>query len=244
MSSDTSENPTGSPAARRRLWIGLAVLGAVLFIALIVILVWRAGGGSPGAGPVTSPATTTAPPFTPEPTDPATRPPDTPTATPTPPGQNAAPGVPRPASCEELYSPDMVDALSGLALNPEWSQDPDAGVSHGTDDTELRAVIDSVDHLTCVWGSPYGGSDTGIITTLAWVTPEQSAAVAERLAATGLECFAQSGGLRCVIQTNTLDGAFGESHFLRNGIWLATKYTNAGPLGYTQDIVNNLWATV
>lgn len=249
MSPDTSENPIGSPTARRRLYIGLAVLGLVLSIVLIVVLAVQVGGGAPVAAPPTSTVSATAPPATsapatPEPSDPATRPPDTPTPTSTPPGQDAAPGVPRPSSCDELYSPVMVQALSGLALNPEWSQDPEAGVSHGTDDTALRAVIDSADHLTCVWGSPYGGSDTGIITTLAWVTPQQSAAVEDRLVATGLKCFAQSDGVRCVIQTNTLDGAFGESHFLRDGIWLATKYTNAGPLGYTQDMVNNLWATV
>ena len=41
-----------------------------------------------------------------------------------------------------------------------------------------------------------------------------------------------------------MDGAYGVSHFLRAGIWLATKYTNAGPLGYTQDIIDNLWMGV
>ncbi|WP_146068123.1 hypothetical protein [Cryobacterium sp. M96] len=138
----------------------------------------------------------------------------------------------------------MVEALGDLTLNPVWSQDPDAGVSHGTDNAELRVQIDALDHLTCVWASPYGGSDTGIITTVVWVTPEQSAAVEARLVANGLECFTQSEGRRCVIQTNTADGAFGESHFLRGGIRLATKYTNAGPLGYTQNIIENLWMGV
>lgn len=253
MSPDASENPTGNtpqplqapgpPTARRGLWIALAVLGAVLSLALIVTLSWQAGGGAPVTAPATSMDANpdeSAPPAPSGPTTPA----QNPTPTPTQPGQGAAPGTPRPSSCEQLYSAAMVEALGGLALNPEWSTDPDADVSHGTDDPELRALIDSLDHLTCVWGNPYGGSETGIVTNLSWVTPEQSVAVEAGLAAAGLECTDQSGGVRCDIQTTTSEGAFGESHFLRDGIWLATKYTNAGPLGYTQDIINSLWVAV
>ncbi|TFC66612.1 hypothetical protein [Cryobacterium sp. TMT2-4] len=95
----------------------------------------------------------------------------------------------------------MGEALGDLTLNPVWSQDPDAGVSHGTDNAELRVQIDALDHLTCVWASPYGGSDTGIITTVVWVTLEQTVAVEARLVANGLECFTQSEGRRCIIRT-------------------------------------------
>ena len=93
----------------------------------------------------------------------------------------------------------MVQALGDLTLNPAWSQDSDSGVSHGTDDAELRAQIDSLGHLTCVWASPYGGSDSGIITNVAWVPSEESAAVEAELFANGLECFGQSEGRRCII---------------------------------------------
>lgn len=135
-------------------------------------------------------------------------------------------------------------AFDNLVLNPDWNQDPDSSVSHGTDDGELRTLIDTLDHLTCVWGSPYGKSETGIITNVVWVNPEQNAAVEARLVANGVECFDQSEGHRFVIQANSVDGAYGESHVLRGGVWLATKSTNASPLGYTQDIIDNLWVGV
>ena len=256
-----NENATGPPpttpgpqAARRRALIALAVLGAALIIALVLVLAWRGGDGFPGAGETAATGTVSpAPTDTPDATEsPATgAPTEAPTATPTPipeptpaPTATAAPGVPRPTSCTQLYSPAMVSALGDLVLNPAWTQEPDSGVAHGTDDAELRSVIDTLDHLTCVWASPYGGSDTGIVTNVIWVAPEQSAAVEARLVADGMECFDQSDGRRCVIHTSTPEGAFGESHFLRNGIWLATKYTNAGPLGYTQNIIDHLWVGV
>ena len=200
---------SGSPPTRRSLWIGLVVLGSTLIVAVVVALVWWGGQGFPGVRGTTGTSTpsTTA---TPETTGPPVTSAPTASASPTPaptqsataaPGQTAAPGVPRPTSCTQLYSPDMVQALGDLTLNPAWSQDSDSGVSHGTDDAELRAQIDSLGHLTCVWASPYRGSDTGIITTVVWVTPEQTVAVEARLVANGLECFTQSEGRRCVIQT-------------------------------------------
>ncbi|TFC35454.1 hypothetical protein [Cryobacterium sp. TMT2-42-4] len=188
------EPPTsGRPPAGRRAWIGLVVLGAALLVILVVAVVWRDGEGFPGAGETTgtgtvTPAPTNAPTATGSPTT-TTTPPATLKPTQSEPGQTAAPGVPRSTACTQLYSPAMVEALGDLTLYPFWNQDPDAGVSHGTDDAELRVQIDALDHLTCVWASPYGGSDTGIITTVVWVIREESAAVEARLVANGLECF-------------------------------------------------------
>jgi hypothetical protein len=210
----------------------LAAVGSLLPIALLVVLVVQPhGGGATGPGELGSSAAPTA-----SPASVAMEPVPTPTPTPTP-----TPDGPHPSSCDQLYRPAMVQALGDLELNPAWARAPDAGVSHGTDDPALRALIDDADHLTCVWASPYGGSGSGLITNLVWVTPEQSAAVEARLAADGLSCAAEAGGRRCVIETIDDEGTFGESHFLRDGIWLATKYTNAGPDGYTQDIVAQVW---
>ena len=159
------EPPTsGRPAAGRRAWTGLAVLGAALLVILVVAVVWRSGEGFPGPGETTgtatvTPAPTNAPTATGSPT--TTTPPVTLKPTQSTPGQTAAPGVPRPTACTQLHSPAMVEALGDLTLNPVWSQDPDAGVSHGTDDAELRVQIDALDHLTCVWASPYGDPTPG-----------------------------------------------------------------------------------
>lgn len=37
------------------------------------------------------------------------------------------------------------------------------------------------------------------------------------------------------------NGTVGESHFLREGVWLATWWLNIAPDGYTHDIVAALW---
>ncbi len=57
-----------------------------------------------------------------------------------------------------------------------------------------------------------------------------------------MTCYDELGGLRCVTETTGDGGVVGESHFVRDGIWLATRYVNSGPDGYTHDIVANLWA--
>ena len=34
---------------------------------------------------------------------------------------------------------------------------------------------------------------------------------------------------------------WGESHFIRDGIWIATKWVNASPDGYTHDMVTTIF---
>lgn len=61
--------------------------------------------------------------------------------------------------------------------------------------------------------------------------------------AVGYSCFDELEGTRCVTETEpTPDGQSGESHFFRDGIWIATLWINAGPDGYTHDIVAALFA--
>jgi len=180
--------------------------------------------------------------------DPDARPVPTETPSPLPvaaPTAAVAPGTPKPASCDRIYSPAMMAAFGDLVLNPSWTTAPGAQVTDGTDDPELLAVIKADEHLSCRWVSPAGPSGSGVVTNVVWVTPEQSAAVQARLGALGFECYEELNGLRCITETTSDAGGStevsGQSHFLRDGIWLATRYVNAGPDGYTHDMVNTIW---
>ncbi len=219
---------SASAMARRRMWVLLGAVGSLLVVALVVsLIVWRGGAGTPDA------------------TETAGRP--QPHSSPAPLAVTAAPAPapdgPRPSTCDQLYSPEMVTAFGDMVLNPAWAEADDSEVRYGSDDTELISVIGaSTGTLTCVWGNETGGSDSGLTTNVVFVTPEQNANVQARLVAQGLNCYEELGGMRCLVETSGEGGVTGESHFLRDGIWLATRYVNAGPDGYTHDIIANVWA--
>jgi hypothetical protein len=223
-------SPTGA-RSRRPLWFGLGALGVVLVVALIVVLVvWRGGAATPSADDSAASA----------------RP--TPTASAGPqPVESPAPanpmGGPSPASCEEIYSPAMLETFSGThTLNPAWTETAEPGTRIGTLDPELTGFVEAAPHLSCVWADPVGGSGSGLVTNVVFVTEEQTVATQERLEAVAQNCYEELGGLRCVMQSATdSDGTAGESHFLRDGIWLATSYVNAGPDGYTHDLIATIW---
>ena len=223
-------SPTGSPS-RRPLWFSLGAVAVLLVVALVVVLVvWRGGAATPssddtGTGDRPTP-TSTAEPIVVS------------SAVPDP-----AAG-PRPASCDEIYSPDMMATFAEThSLNPAWTETAEASTRIGTLDPELSTLIEDADHLSCVWADPEGGSGSGLVTNVVFVTAEQSEAARVRLADMGQTCYEELGGLRCVIENDTDgDGVAGESHFLRDGIWLATSFVNAGPDGYTHDMVATIWA--
>ncbi|QYF72708.1 hypothetical protein [Cryobacterium sp. PAMC25264] len=223
--------PTGSPS-RRPLWFALGAVGALLVVVLIVVLVvWRGGAGTPGgnAAEETRPTPTTSA----EPLAVAS-------ATPTP----STPAGPHPTTCESIYSPAMLTKFSETrTLNPAWTQAADLPPRYGTTDAQLTTVIEGDEHLTCAWAAEGGGSDSGLTTNVVFVTAAQSEAVHQRLNALGQNCYEEAGGIRCVIETaKDADGFAGESHFLRDGIWLATHYVSTGPDGYTLDMVSTIWA--
>ncbi|MFO7691349.1 MAG: hypothetical protein R6W83_12500 [Cryobacterium sp.] len=233
---------------RRRLRLSLIIGVLALALAAMALIVWSL---SPGSGPTpvstgtaaSSPSETPtsvpgSPTPTPTPTPTATA---TPTASPTPTGGAEVAAVPQPTNCEQLYSAAMVENFSELALNPAWTQVPGVDVRSGSDDAELRQLIDANERLTCLWVSPAGPSGTGLTTQVVAVSAPVSAAAQSRMTALGMDCFAEASGQRCITSTTSDDGAFGESHFLRNGIWIATQWSNIAPVGYTADIVDNLW---
>jgi len=223
--------PTGSPS-RRPLWFALGAVGVLLVVALIVVLVvWRGGAGTPGgsAAEESRPTPTTSA----EPLAVAS-------ATPSP----STPAGPHPTTCDAIYSPTMLATLTQTgALNPDWTESDSSGVLFGTSDAELSSLIDGAEHLTCVWADPNGGSGSGLTSNVVFVSAEQSETAHQRLLALGENCYEELGGIRCVVETaQGEEGIAGESHFLRDGIWLATRYVNAGPDGYTLDMVGTIWA--
>jgi hypothetical protein len=201
-------------------------------VALIVVLVvWRGGAGTPGgsAAEESRPTPTTSA----EPLAVAS-------ATPSP----STPAGPHPTTCDAIYSPTMLATLTQTgALNPDWTESDSSGVLFGTSDAELSSLIDGAEHLTCVWADPNGGSGSGLTSNVVFVSAEQSETAHQRLLALGENCYEELGGIRCVVETaQGEEGIAGESHFLRDGIWLATRYVNAGPDGYTLDMVGTIWA--
>jgi hypothetical protein len=213
------------------MWVLLGAVGSLLVIALVVVLiVWRGGAGVPEAEAAARPQPSSSPA------------PLAVTPSPQPAAEQAA-NVPHPSQCEQLYSPAMVAAFGDVALNPAWVAEEDSGVNRGSADPELVTLIDAAgEKLTCVWANAGGASGVGLTTELVWVTSEQSAAVLSRLSAAGMNCYEELGGMRCIVEGEDDGGVFGESHFVRDGIWLATHYFNAGPDGYTHDIIANVWS--
>ncbi|WEO76794.1 hypothetical protein BJQ94_15750 [Cryobacterium sp. SO2] len=218
--------PTITPG---REW-ALLILGGIVTVLVLVAAAWVLFTPRAANTPEAEPAARPVPTATPEPT------------AVTAPTAAVAPGTPKPASCTDIYSPEMEDAFGDLVLNPEWTTEPGADVRDGADDPDLLKIIASSEHLSCRWVSPDGASGSGVFTSLVWVTEEQAAAVETRLRALGFECYEELEGLRCITETSSDTDTAGQSHFLRGGIWLATQYVNAGPDGYTHDMINTIWA--
>jgi hypothetical protein len=206
--------------------------GLALVILVVVLVVWRGGAAVPQTGASTarplssmSPAPVLLVPATPIPTV-----------------TDAAPAGPKhPSSCADIYTTDWASTLAPLVLNPAWAKDPASGVHNGTDDAGLATVLEAAAAVTCMWGNASGGGDVGLTTNVAVLTEPQQADVTARMNGLGYSCFAELKGLRCVTETTADAGSWGESHFLREGLWLATKWVNASPEGYTHDIVNTLF---
>jgi hypothetical protein len=228
----------------------IGVLAVLLMGALIAISVlWVRGLTSAAARdgrPVTPVAASTVQPTATEPGSPGAAPADsTPAAQGAPSAVvGAAPSGQLPGSCDQLYSTAMIDTLTAgnLAVNPPRLNDPDVNVTFGPADQQLRTVIDANQSLQCIWVTPDGGSGIGIGTTVVLVDPAEHDQVAERLRSLGFTCVDERDGLRCETETSNAEGTFGESHFLRDDLWVSTQYGDVPlPAGYTLDIINSLW---
>lgn len=147
-----------------------------------------------------------------------------------------------PAECARIYTADWSAQLGPeLILNPSWAEDPASGVRYGTDDGGLVTVLEATTKLTCIWGDEATAIGGMITTNLAMLTPEQQESTLAHMAEIADSCYEELGGTRCISEVEHEGKNWGESHFVREGVWVATKWIYVAPDGYTHDIVNTLW---
>lgn len=145
-----------------------------------------------------------------------------------------------PASCELIYSPEMLASLN--AANPPLN---DPGVTMLS--TENAALLDIIEGgattLRCSWGKP---SQQGLATNVTAIDSEQADAVVAALTEAGFGCEPLGDGTVCRIEQRGVsldDQEFvrGETHYVGAGGLVTTAWLNFTPDGYTEDIVATLW---
>lgn len=195
-------------------------------LALVVLSTFALAGCT--AAPAPTPTSTGDP--TPEITTLGASPSTSETPSPEPPAD-----ISIPASCEDIYSAEMLSLLQ--AGNPPLN---DPGVT--MDSTEvpeaLEVLASGAQTLRCSWGLP---SSYGLATNVTIVAPDQIDAVRNALDAAGFACGDLAGGTVCRIEQTEEENSFGESHYFRANGWVSTRWINFGPQGYTEDVVATLW---
>ncbi|GAA1060419.1 hypothetical protein [Agromyces bracchium] len=149
-----------------------------------------------------------------------------------------------PTDCAGIYTFDWSSTFApGYVLNPEWSTADGAPALYGTDDTGALPVLQETSQLTCAWLPPEGGDGrVGLVTNVASVDEEQTAAAIAAFQAAGQECYQEEGGTRCILEFEGVAGSAGESHFIREGLWIATRWDGPEVSGYTVDIMAQLFS--
>ena len=227
--------PTPKPRRPRRV-LTLSIVGAVVLALGAVAAGYAVGLGEAGnaaeaAGPGASGSGATSARPAPEASEPVVQQPE----------PSAEPVSIVPADCSGIYSTDWSTQMSGLVLNPAWRQASGDPQIPSTADDELNATLQASDPLYCLWASDEGPSHLFLVTNVAALPAEQPAATLARMQALNYSCYEELGGTRCILEENDDDGTWGESHFLRDGVWVATRWMNVAPDGYTHDIVDTLW---
>ena len=149
-----------------------------------------------------------------------------------------------PADCTAIYTTDWSGTFApDYSLNPAWSTAEGAPALYGTGDATALPVLQETSQLTCGWLPTESGDGTvGLVTNVAVVDETQAAAVVAAYQAAGMDCYEESGGTRCVGEWEGVAGSAGESHFLREGLWIATRWDGPAVSGYTADIIAQLFA--
>lgn len=144
-------------------------------------------------------------------------------------------GVVIPGDCEQIYGPSMFEALQE-DLPP--LNDPSMADPNFSNTDELEELLRSLEYLQCTWG---GAGDMGIVTAVARTTEAQSAQAIETMESNDFDCYQQLQGTRCVTREEGDGYVLGESHFLRDDVWLSTFWSNAPIRGYTESMVGAIW---
>jgi hypothetical protein len=143
-----------------------------------------------------------------------------------------------PERCDDLYGPAMKSQLTGagLTLTPNLVGPP-RPVGGSTDET-LRRLVAHNRQIECNWFGEAGE----VLTVVAAPTATKLESARARLDQLGFTRTEEHGGVRFVVENRAADGvAAGESHFLRDGLWFATRWRGFGPSGYTADMVSTLF---
>lgn len=143
-----------------------------------------------------------------------------------------------PEDCDDLYSPAMASQLkeAGLELTPNLIGPP-RPVGGSTDET-LRRLVAHNQQIECNWFGEAGV----VLTVVAAPTASKIESALARLDQLGFTKTEEHGGVRFVVEHRAADGtAAGESHFLRDGLWFATRWRGFGPSGYTADMTRTVF---
>ncbi|GAA1670261.1 hypothetical protein [Microbacterium lacus] len=160
------------------------------------------------------------------------------TGSPSPTAQADA-GIELPASCEQLYSPEMLAALQGRGpLN-----DPGVTMTSTQNVAALELLSSGVATIRCSWGVP---SDSGMATNVTILSAEQSSALTTALAEAGFGCGDELGGTVCrsaqsMVSQDDQIAELTETHVFRGDVWISSYTINFDVPGYTEDVVATLW---
>lgn len=142
-----------------------------------------------------------------------------------------------PTFCGALYSEAMHITLTGIGmkLDSTWEGEARAG---SADDELHRMLADA--ELACHW-TQTDPAPAALLTRVAELTDVETEAAIARLDALGFTKLTEHDGIRYFVENTAATGPTGESHFFREGIWIATHWQGHGQYGYTADMVRSVF---
>ncbi len=138
------------------------------------------------------------------------------------------------AGCGGLFSEPMTLTLEQLGF--ELGSGYEGPWHSGSADAELRALLHDAE-LDCHWTD----EAAGLLTRVAEVDALEHAAAVTRLESLGFTQLTEHGGTRYFVEREAATGPTGESHFFREGVWIATHWLGHGQYGYTADMVRSVF---
>jgi len=146
-----------------------------------------------------------------------------------------------PETCDGLYDETMLREFEqqGMHLNTVWTGAREA--TAGSASADLVQLMRGKLSLDCFWLDQSGGTESAVLTVATEPGPEMAATVAAHLTASGFAMQEHRGGVRYYSEHRVDGESVGESHFLRDGVWLATNWYGFGPWGYTAHMADNVF---